>query len=280
MKRNIILLLIGLVTLASCGEYNAVLKNPDTEYRYEVAKACYVRGQYAHASELFSELLPVMKNTTYADECLYLVAMSAYMDGDLEAASDFFRKYYTSYPRGIYVEYARYYSGRALYESVPNPRLDQTSTRLAIDELQRFIEYAPESRLKEQTQEMIGQLQDHLIEKEYLNAKLYYDLGGYVINSLIGGSNYEACIVTAENALRDYPFASPQRREEFSILILRSKYHLAHQSVEAKRIERYRDTVDEYYGFANDFPESKYLKEAQGYLNKCQRVLKGQPEED
>ena len=41
--------------------------------------------------------------------------------------------------------------------------------------------------------------------------------------------------------------------------------------MEEKRIERYRDTVDEYYGFANDFPESKYLKEAQGYLAKSFR---------
>lgn len=280
MRRNTILLFIFTFVLASCGEYNAVLKNPDSEYKYEVAKACYVRGQYGHASELFSELLTGMKNTSYGDECMYLLAMSAYMDGDLEGASNYFRKYYTSYPRGIYVEYARYYSGRALYESVPDPRLDQTATSQAIQELQRFIDYAPNSRLNQQTQEMIGQLQDHLVEKEYLNAKLYYDLGGYVINSLIGGSNYEACIVTAENALRDYPYASPQRREQFSILILRSKYYLARQSVEEKKLDRYRETIDEYYAFVNDFPESQYLKEAQGYLNKSQRALKGQPEED
>ena len=280
MKRDIILLIIGAIVFASCGEYNAVLKNPDPEYKYEVAKACYVRGQYAHATDLFSELLPGQKNTTYGDECLYMLAMSAYMDGDLEGASNFFRKYYVSYPKGIYTEYARYYSGRALYEAVPDPRLDQTGTRLAIEELQRFLDFSPDSHLKEQTQEMIQKLQDHLVEKEYLNAKLYYDLGGYVINSLIGGSNYEACIITAENALRDYPYASMQRREQFSILILRSKYHLARQSVEEKKIDRYRETVDEYYAFVNDFPESQYLKEAQSYFSKCQRVLKGLPEEE
>ena len=161
MKKNLILLLISVVTLTGCGEYSTVLKSQDVEYKYEVAKACYVRGQYAHASDLFGELLTAMKSTAYADECLYMLAMSAYMDGDLEAASDFFRKYYTSYPRGAYAEYARYYSGRALYESVPDPRLDQTATRMAIEELQRFIDYAPDSQLKEQTQEMIQNLQDH-----------------------------------------------------------------------------------------------------------------------
>ena len=280
MKKSLILLLTSLLALTGCGEYSTVLKSQDVEYKYEVAKACYVRGQYAHASDLFAELLTAMKGTAYADECLYMLAMSAYMDGDLESASDFFRKYYTSYPRGVYAEYARYYSGRALYESVPDPRLDQTATRMAIEELQRFIDFAPESQLKDQTQEMIQRLQDHLIEKEYLNAKLYYDLGGYVINSLIYGSNYEACIVTSENALRDYPYASAQWREQFSILILRSKFFLARQSVEEKRLDRYRETVDEYYAFVNDFPESKFLKEAQGYFTKSQRALKGQPEED
>ena len=63
--------------------------------------------------------------------------------------------------------------------------------------------------------------------------------------------------------LLDYPYASPQKREEFSIMILRAKYHLAQQSVEHKRMERYRDTIDEYYGFINEYPESKYLKDAQ-----------------
>ena len=64
------------------------------------------------------------------------------------------------------------------------------------------------------------------------------------------------------------------------LLALRSRYHLARQSVEDKRLERFRQTIDEYYGFANEFPESKYLKEAQEYLVKSQRALKGQPLDD
>ena len=69
--------------------------------------------------------------------------------------------------------------------------------------------------------------------------------------------------MTARNALLDFPYASPERREEFSIMILRAKFHLAQQSVEEKRLDRYRDTIDEYYGFMNEYPESKYLKDAQ-----------------
>jgi outer membrane protein assembly factor BamD len=81
-------------------------------------------------------------------------------------------------------------------------------------------------------------------------------------------------VVTAQNALKDYPFASAERREELSILILRSKYQLAKQSVEDKREARFRDAIDEYYAFMNDFPESKYEKEARGILADAESIVK------
>ena len=60
--------------------------------------------------------------------------------------------------------------------------------------------------------------------KEYLSAKLYYNMGNYL------GNNYQACVITAQNALKDYPYTN--LREDLSILILRAKYELAVYSVE------------------------------------------------
>lgn len=82
-------------------------------------------------------------------------------------------------------------------------------------------------------------MQDKLVMKEYLSAKLYYNLGNYL------GNNYESCVITAQNALKDYPYTN--MREDLSILILRAKYEMAVFSVEDKREERYREAVDEYY---------------------------------
>ena len=42
---------------------------------------------------------------------------------------------------------------------------------------------------------------------------------------------------------------------------------MAINSIEEKKIDRYRETVDEYYAFKNEFPESKYLKEAEKIFN-------------
>lgn len=272
--KKIVLVLLGCVgILSSCSEYTSVLKTTDYEYKYEFAKACFVKGQYSRSSTLLGDLLPIMKGTAYAEESLYMLGMSEYLNGNYDTASSFFKKYYQSYPKGIYAEYARFYCGKSLYEGVPDPRLDQSGTMTAIEEFQNFLDYYPYTTLKEKTQEMIFSLQDILVQKEYNAAKLYYDLGTYMGNCTSGGSNYEACIVTAENALRDFPYAQAGRREEFAILILRSKYHLAMQSIESKRLDRYRNTIDEYYGFVNEYPESKYLKEAERILASSKKVV-------
>ena len=268
MKRYFILIPLLAMVLGSCSKWTAIQNTRDYEYKYEVAKAYYMEGKYSQASVYFAEVLAFMKGTVNAEESLYLAAMSNFMNKDYDAASQYFRKYYQVYPKGLYVEYARYYCGLALYNMTPDPRLDQQSTYEAIKEFQDFLDYYPYTSIKESTLEMIYKLQDKLVEKEYLSAKLYYDLGSYTMNCAYGGSNYEACVVTAQNALRDFPFASADRREELSIMILRSRFHLAEQSVDSKRVNRYRDCIDEYYAFTNDFPESKYIKEAAKIMEK------------
>lgn len=274
MSRRIFLLLATCSLLfVSCTEYSNVLKSNDYEYKYEAAKALYASGHYRQASELFSLLLAPLKGTSYGEESLYMLGESNLKAKDYESAVMFFKKYYELYPKGSYMEMARFNSGYSLYKQTPDVRLDQSSTMEAIKEFQDFLDHCPETTLKEQVHEIIFAMQDKLVEKEYLAAKLYFDLGTYTLNSIYGGNNYEACVVTAQNALKDYPYASAKLREELSILALRAKYQLARQSVEEKRVERFRDAIDEYYAFQNDYPESQYLKEANSILKYSEKVV-------
>ena len=273
--RRLLFLLLATCSLllSSCSEYTAVLKSDDYEYKYEAAKALYASGHYRQAAEIFGSLLAVLKGTQYGEESLYMLAESNMKAKDYESAAMFFKKYYQAYPKGHYMEMARYNTGYALYKQTGDIRLDQTSTMEAITEFQTFLDYCPDTYLKNQAQEIIYALQDKLVEKEYESAKLYYDLGTYTINCIYGGNNYEACVVTAQNALKDYPYASAKLREDLSILILRAKFHLAKQSVIEKRMERFRDTIDEYYAFQNDFPESQYMKEANTIFDYSEHVI-------
>ena len=248
---------------------------------YQVATL--VDGHYRQAAELLGMLLAPLKGTSCGEESLYMLAESNMKARDYESAAMFFKKYYQAYPKGLYMELSRFNSGYALYKQTPDIRLDQTSTIEAISEYQNFLDYCPGTSLKGQAHQIIYDMQDKLVRKEYLSAKLYFDLGTYMNNCIYGGSNYAACIVTAQNALKDYPYASPQLREDLSILVLRAKYHLARQSVEEKRLERFRDAVDEYYAFENDYPESKYMKEASSIYEYSEKVIArngGLPDEE
>ena len=277
MRRHFLLpfmpLLTAMVMLTSCSEYSSVLKTGDYEYKYEAAKALYAEGHYRQAAEIFSMLLAPLKGTSYGEESLYMTGESNLRAKDYESAVMFFKKYYQTYSKGHYMELSRFNSGYSLYKQTPDIRLDQSSTMEAIKEFQGFLDYCPETTLKDQAHDIIFDMQDRLVQKEYQSAKLYYDLGTFTLNCVYGGNNYEACVVTAQNALKDYPYASAKLREDLSILVLRAKYNLARQSVVEKRTERFRDTIDEYYAFQNDFPESQYMKEAQAIFNYSERIV-------
>ena len=278
MKKYIAIVLLSGAFLASCGEYNKVIKSTDYINKYEAAKSYFGQGQYLKASTLLEELIPILKGTSDAEESLYMLAMTYYNQGDYISASHYFTNYYNTYPKGTYTELARYHSGKALYLDTPEARLDQSSTYKAIQELQMFMEYFPQSERKSEAQVMIFALQDKLVLKEYLSAKMYYDLGTYTGNASmnadgqINGNNFLACITTAENILKDYPYTS--MREDVSILLLRAKYKLGVESVLEKIEERMRETIDEYYAFKNEFPESKYMKEVEKIYKEASKYVK------
>ncbi|WP_418829513.1 outer membrane protein assembly factor BamD [Phocaeicola sp.] len=274
MKKYIVMAILSAGVLSSCGEYNKVLKCTDNEYKYEAAKSYFAKGQNSKAATLLEDLALIMKGTSNAEESAYMLAMTYYNQGDYVTASHYFNTYYTTYPRGTYTELARFYSGKALYLDTPEPRLDQSSTYKAIEELQMFMEYFPESTRKETAQNMIFELQDKLVEKEFLSAKLYYDLGSYTGNTVYSstGNNYLAAVVTAQNILREYPYT--KRREDLSILILRAKYDMAKESVPEKKEDRMRETIDEYYAFINEFPESKYKNEVEQIFKDASKFVK------
>ena len=222
---------------------------------------------------MLEEIVTMQKGRSTAQESLFMLGMAQYNNKDYDAASATFRKYFSNYPKGDYAEQASYFIGQSLYQSAPEPRLDQSPTIGAINAYQNFIDYYPDSKWRDDAQTKLFKLQDNLVMKELLSAKLYYNLGGYFgnINSNTE-SNYEACIITAQNALKNYPYTN--LRESFSILIMKSKFELAQNSSEEKKLDRYRDAEDECYGFLNEFPDSKECETAQIFIQKCKKYTK------
>lgn len=272
-KSNILALCIAALFSSCASEFNKVYKTADNDYKYEYAKQCFAIGKFQQASSLLQDVVMLQKGRDNAQESLYLLGMSQYCNKDFESASATFKKYYSSYPKGTFAEQASFYVGQSLFRGAPEPRLDQTPTIGAINAYQQFLDLFPDSELRPLAQERMFILQDNLVQKEYLSAQLYYNLGGYFGNiNANTESNYEACIITAQNALKTYPYS--KIREKFSVLIMKSKFYLAENSSEERRLERYRDAEDECYGFLNEYPESKECATAEKFITKCKKVTK------
>ena len=86
----------------------------------------------------------------------------------------------------------------------------------------------------------------------------------YIIIWVLYGNNYQSAIITAQNALKEYPYT--RYKETLSMLILKSKYQEAVQSIEEKKPERFRDVIDEYYSFINDYPSENIQKKPRIFL--------------
>ncbi len=262
---KILSLLAICIVVTSCNEYNKLLKSTDYELRYEYAKTYFEQGKYARTYNLLKDVITLYKGTYKAEESLYLLAQSAYMQKDYQSSGAYFEAYYRNYPRGEYAELARYYTGIGYSKASPEPKLDQTDTYKAIDELKNFLDYYPQSDKAEEIRNLIFELQEKLAEKELLTVKLYYNLGDY------RGNNYQAAIITANNAIMDYPYTN--YKEDFEMMILRSRYQEAVKSVIEKKKERFRGVIDEYYNYVNEFPEGKYKKEADKILKVAQKYV-------
>lgn len=248
------LLTLMLAVLTGCGEYNRVLKSKDVDVRYNYAKKAYDQGKYLQASTILEGLITTLRGGPRGEEALYLLAMSYYKNQDYLNSGVYFRTYYGRYPRGTYAEDAHFYSGYGYYKESPDPQLDQSMSLKATQELQNFLDLYPKSERAEAARKALFELQDKLTLKELQNAYLYYNLGMYL------GNNYQSAVIVSQNALRLFPYS--KYKEDFEMLILKAKYQMARQSVAEKMEERYRDVIDEYFSFINNYPEGPNRKEA------------------
>ena len=273
MKIWLIFLSATLLMTGCAGEFNKVYKYNDMDSRYEYAKQCFAQGKFTNAETLLMDLITMKKGSDEAQESLYMLAMAEYMNRDYESASETFKKYFKTYPKGVYAEQAAFYIGQSLYQSAPEPRLDQSPTNGAITAYQEFLDLYPDSPLRQEATDRMYELYDKLTMKELLSAQLYYNLGGYFgnINSN-SESNYSSCIVVAQNALKTFPYTN--LREDFAVLIMKSKFELAENSTDEKKLDRYRDAEDECYGFINEYPDSKNRATAEKFIAKCKKITK------
>ncbi|HUS87520.1 MAG TPA: outer membrane protein assembly factor BamD [Bacteroidales bacterium] len=248
MSIRVFIILIIALLASSCGEYEKLLKSTDYELKRTKALEFFDEGKYVRTSELLAQILPRFRGTDEAENMTWISANCYFNMRDYITASAAFRNFAETYPYNEHTEEATFMAAYCDYMMAPRPNLDQTFTNLAIEGFTYFQRLFPDSEKIEESQNLIDELEDKLVEKSYLSAKMYYEQ-----------KKYKAAIVALSNSLKKYP--ETRHREELLFLKLESAYLYAANSVSDKQQERYQDTLDEYYSFIEEFPDTGYSRD-------------------
>ncbi len=260
MAKNFIIFFTLILLTGACSGYEKLLKSNDIEAKYKAGMEYYEEGNYMRAVTLFGQVIPRLKGTERAEELDYLYAKCHYEMRDYVMAGHYFSEFVKTYFTSPRAEEADFMGAYCYYKLIARVELDQTNTYKTISAFTLFKTKFPDSDRIAEANNYIKECEELLVEKSYINAKLYYDL-----------EKYKAAIVAIQNSLIDYP--DTKYREELLYLKLRSIFLMAENSVSMKQLERFQDTIDEYYSFIDEFPQTKYAREAEKMYNRSSDFL-------
>ncbi len=251
----VIVLMMPLFILASCNsKFSKVLKSKDFDYKLKKADEYFAAKKYKNAGELYVELFSVFKGTDKFEELYYKYAYCSFYQKNYSDAENLFKGFLEVFPNSSRAEEIAYMHAYTFYLQSPNVELEQINTTKAIGMMQSFINTYPNSPRVKDANDIIAKGRAKLELKDYKTAQLYYNI-----------SQYRAAGISFTNLLNSYPESN--KGEEYMLMAIKSYYQFAKLSIYDKQEERYQKVSEEYFDFADRYPESKLLKEAEDYKN-------------
>jgi len=258
-RLNFLICGLALLVLGSCDRYNKLLKSTDYDLKLAKAGEYYEKKQYIRSSQLYEELMPVVKGTDKAEDVYYKYTWSEFYLGDFILSQYHFKNYTRQFPNGAHVEECYFMNAYCYYLNSPNYRLDQTYTKNAIKEFQSFVDMYPESSRLDTCNTLVDQLRSKLERKDYEIIKQYYKI-----------EDWKASITAVKNYLREYP--SSLYSDELYYIMIDSYYTLAVKSIASKQEERLNGAIENYVKFLDLYPKSPYLSRAENIYNSSKKL--------
>lgn len=250
-----ILVLAGLTLgTTSCSKFRKIQKSEDWRVKYEAGLNYYNKRDYYRAAILFEEIRPIVRGLPEGEKVEFYLAYCQFNEKTYLLASNQFKIFYETYGRSQLAEEANYMYAYSLYVSSPDANLDQKESVEAMYAMQNFINQYPESKFRDQAIEVITTSQRKLEKKGYENAKQYYKL-----------RSYKAAIIAFDNFKKNFP--DSEYLEELAYLKVVVQYKYAEQSFVNLQANRFGSVVEFYKELVDNFPNSKYLREAEKYYS-------------
>jgi outer membrane protein assembly factor BamD len=261
LKISISVLLIILIAFTGCkSKYEKLRASNDTAKKYREAVRLYEKKDYSKALGLFDDLVTKYRGTAEAEDLSYYFAYTHYKLRDYTTARYHFKNFADTYASSAKAEECRFMSAYCFYLESPIFSLDQENTIKAIEALQLFINLYPKSERVTEASKLISNLRDKLETKSYANAKLFLDIG-----------DFKSAVIAFRNSAREFP--DTKYAEEMEFLTIRAQALYAKASFENKQEERYNDAIQLYTEFVQNYPSSKYLKEAEDIKKNSEKAI-------
>lgn len=250
-----------MLGFSACNKFAKIQKSKDYEYKLTKADEYYAKKKYHNAQQLYEDLFPVYKGTQKFEDLYYKYAYCFFYLGMYRDAENLFKGYLEVFPNSNRAEEVDYMHAYCFYKQSPKIDLEQVNTVKAMGMMQTFINTHPGSpRIKDATA-IIDQSRVKLEAKEYRGARLQYNLG-----------HFRAAAITYANLLNNYP--ESVKGDEYKLMVVKSYYRFAKLSIVEKQTERFEKVTTEYEDFADRYPDSPLLKEAESYSKLSQNHIK------
>ena len=262
-KLNIFLsvLLIVLIAFTSCkSKYEKLRASNDTAKKYREAVRLYEKKDYSKALGLFDDLVTKYRGTAEAEDLSYYFAYTHYKLRDNTTARYHFKTFADTYASSPKAEECRFMAAYCFYLESPIYSLDQENTIKAIEALQLFINLHPKGERVAEASKLISNLREKLETKSYANSRLFLDIG-----------DYKSAVIAFRNSAREFP--DTKYAEEMEFLTVKAQALYAGASFEVKQEGRYNEAIQLYAEFIQNYPSSKYLKEAEAIKKSSEKAI-------
>ncbi|MEX0608343.1 MAG: outer membrane protein assembly factor BamD [Balneolaceae bacterium] len=256
-----ILFILGFILIFSACKNDALIKRGDSvEVAYNKALAFYEKEDYTEAATAFETVTRIARGTDYGQNAQYYLAESYFNSRQYLLASSEYDRYISYYPQDLRRQEMEFKSAMCYYHQSPRYKLDQTTTRTAIERFQLFNNRYPDSEFVTDAADKINELRNKLAQKNYDAARFY-----------IRTERYGAGILYLDSTIDQYP--ESEWAERALVLQVRTYNEFADKSIATRQAERYSKAIDAYEKFLQLFPESDLRNEIEGYHDEAQRKL-------
>ncbi|RKS96746.1 Beta-barrel assembly machine subunit BamD [Chryseobacterium defluvii] len=261
MKKYILGLLAAVVVASCVSQQDKAMKSADKNYILKVANENFAKKKWKNALALYDRLPNLVAGTDDAPNVVFNSAYANYYDKNYKLAGHQFKNFAVSFPQDSRKEEAAYMSALCYYEGSMDYNLDQSSTELAINELQDFLNNYPNSERSKNISQLIDELSYKLEFKAYENARQYFKMG-----------DYKAANVALDNVLEDFP--STKLRPKIYDYIVKSRYELATKSVYDLKDERIESALAFTRQIEKEMPNTDVAKTALDIREKLEKEKK------